>query len=198
MKPLIANVAANSLTCHVREADANLLILLPQLLPRLSLNLRNSGPMANLFLISHLKPPGKERQMRGLQPRTPVPPLRQEAGKPVGPGARSRQNPFRIAHDPPKTKLVLSQNRNPYRTQLHTIVDYCTVSGYDKQVMADTVRTQVLMSREEAERFESYCRERGFKKSTLIARLIREHLSVERFKPQQELFKTFGEGRLPR
>jgi hypothetical protein len=60
--------------------------------------------------------------------------------------------------------------------------------------MADIVRTQVLMPREEAERFETYCRERGFKKSTLIARLIRDHLSAERFKPQKELFKTSGEG----
>ena len=43
------------------------------------------------------------------------------------------------------------------------------------------------MSREEAERFESYCQERGFKKSTLIARLIREHLDQERYRPQREL-----------
>jgi hypothetical protein len=50
------------------------------------------------------------------------------------------------------------------------------------------------MSPEEAERFESYCRERGFKKSTLIARLIREHLSEEQFRPQRELFKVSGEG----
>ena len=72
------------------------------------------------------------------------------------------------------------------------------MGGYNKWVMADTVRTQVLMSREEAERFESYCRERGFKKSPLIARLIREHLSEERFRPQQELFKISEEGRVPR
>jgi hypothetical protein len=50
------------------------------------------------------------------------------------------------------------------------------------------------MSREEAERFENYCRELGFKKSTLIARLIREHLSEERFRPQHELFKNSREG----
>ena len=60
--------------------------------------------------------------------------------------------------------------------------------------MADTVRTQVLMSREEAERFENYCRERGFKKSTLIARLVRDHLSEEQFNPQRELFKDSREG----
>jgi len=54
--------------------------------------------------------------------------------------------------------------------------------------MADGTRIQVLMSREEAERFEGYCHERGFKKSTLIARLIREHLDREEFRPQRELF----------
>jgi len=56
--------------------------------------------------------------------------------------------------------------------------------------MADPVRVQVLMSREESERFEAYCHERGFKKSTLIARLIREHLAGEHFAQQQELFKS--------
>ena len=37
------------------------------------------------------------------------------------------------------------------------------------------------MREEEAERFEAYCRDRGFKKSTLIARLIREFLDKEQF-----------------
>lgn len=55
--------------------------------------------------------------------------------------------------------------------------------------MADPVRVQVLMSHEEAERFEAYCLDRGFKKSTLIARLIREHLAQEQFRSQQELFR---------
>jgi hypothetical protein len=61
--------------------------------------------------------------------------------------------------------------------------------------MADPVRVQVLMSREEAERFEAYCHERGFKKSTLIARLIREHLAEEHFTQQQELFGQSAEVR---
>lgn len=56
--------------------------------------------------------------------------------------------------------------------------------------MTDSVRVQVLMSRQEAERFEAYCHERGFKKSTLIVRLIREHLAQEHFTQQQELFKS--------
>jgi hypothetical protein len=41
------------------------------------------------------------------------------------------------------------------------------------------VRVQVLMQPEEALRFEHYCARRGHKKSTLIARLIREHLEQE-------------------
>jgi len=54
--------------------------------------------------------------------------------------------------------------------------------------MAEAVRVQVLMSPEEAERFERYCREKGHKKSTLIARLVRDHLDREQFRPQRELF----------
>jgi hypothetical protein len=37
----------------------------------------------------------------------------------------------------------------------------------------------VLLSDEEFERFEAYCRDRGFKKSTLIARLVRQYLDLE-------------------
>ena len=47
--------------------------------------------------------------------------------------------------------------------------------------MADLVRVQVLFPQEEAERFNAYCREKGFKKSPLIARLVREHLNREAF-----------------
>ncbi len=54
--------------------------------------------------------------------------------------------------------------------------------------MADLVRVQVLIPKDEADRFAAYCSDRGFKKSPLIARLIREHLDGEGFHPQQELF----------
>jgi hypothetical protein len=64
--------------------------------------------------------------------------------------------------------------------------------------MTDHVRIQVLMPRNEADRFEEYCRERGFKKSTLMVRLVRDHLEQEKFKPQHELFEASGEGRKPR
>ena len=45
--------------------------------------------------------------------------------------------------------------------------------------MTEPSRIQVLLAKTEAERFEAYCRRQGFKKSTLIARLVREHLDKE-------------------
>ncbi|MEF2074590.1 hypothetical protein [Consotaella aegiceratis] len=54
--------------------------------------------------------------------------------------------------------------------------------------MADPVRVQVLMPRVEADRFDAYCRAKGYKKSPLIARLVREHLDREGFNPQPDLF----------
>ena len=48
-------------------------------------------------------------------------------------------------------------------------------------------KISVLLEGEEYERFEHYCKARGHKKSTLIARLIREHLAGERFELQRAL-----------
>ena len=52
--------------------------------------------------------------------------------------------------------------------------------------MADQVRIQVLMSKAERDRFDAYCQEKGYKKSPLIARLIREHLGRENFRSQPD------------
>jgi metal-responsive CopG/Arc/MetJ family transcriptional regulator len=60
--------------------------------------------------------------------------------------------------------------------------------------MSEPVRIQVLIATDEAERFDSYCRERGFKKSTLIARLVREYLDSEQYWPQKRLFDAQQEG----
>ena len=54
--------------------------------------------------------------------------------------------------------------------------------------MADLVRVQVLMPRPEADRFDAFCRKKGYKKSPLIARLVREYLDRETFDPQPDLF----------
>lgn len=48
-------------------------------------------------------------------------------------------------------------------------------------LMSGTVRVQVLMQPQDADLFERYCADRGHKKSTLIARLVREHLEREGF-----------------
>lgn len=56
-------------------------------------------------------------------------------------------------------------------------------------VMPQTARVHVLLPNSQAERFDAYCRTKGHKKSTLIARLIREHLDRERFDVQPNLFK---------
>jgi metal-responsive CopG/Arc/MetJ family transcriptional regulator len=40
-------------------------------------------------------------------------------------------------------------------------------------------KISVLLSPDEYDRFDNYCRERGFKKSTLIARLVRQYLDLE-------------------
>lgn len=47
--------------------------------------------------------------------------------------------------------------------------------------MSEVARVQVLLQLGEAERFERFCHVQGYKKSTLIARLIREHLDREEF-----------------
>jgi hypothetical protein len=48
------------------------------------------------------------------------------------------------------------------------------------------LKVSVLLTREELDRLEQYCVQRGYKKSTLIARLIRDHLDREQFRIQGE------------
>jgi hypothetical protein len=45
--------------------------------------------------------------------------------------------------------------------------------------MPTIARVHVLLPGDEAERFSIYCSRNGFKKSTLIARLVREYLERE-------------------
>lgn len=58
--------------------------------------------------------------------------------------------------------------------------------------MASTIKISVLLPKEEAERFDEYCRREGYKKSTLVARLIREHLDKHAFHVQADFFKDGG------
>ena len=43
------------------------------------------------------------------------------------------------------------------------------------------VKISVLLAPQEALRLGAYCKQKGFKKSSLLARLVREHLDVEQF-----------------
>ena len=54
--------------------------------------------------------------------------------------------------------------------------------------MTKLAKISVLVPATEARRFEAYCAETGHKKSTLIVRLIREHLDKERFQFQGSLY----------
>ena len=51
----------------------------------------------------------------------------------------------------------------------------------------DKTKITVILGSEEFERFGAYCAAQGFKKSTLIARLIRELLDREQFQIQRKL-----------
>ena len=50
-----------------------------------------------------------------------------------------------------------------------------------------TRSVSVLLTEEEFDRFERFCTEQGHKKSTLIARLVREHLDSQHFGMQGNL-----------
>jgi macrodomain Ter protein organizer (MatP/YcbG family) len=77
---------------------------------------------------------------------------------------------------------------------LHGKLDQCgklrkTAHFGGKVRMAEhSAKISVLLDPAEANRFDAYCRSRGFKKSTLIARLIRDHLDSEKFDSQTSLF----------
>ena len=56
-------------------------------------------------------------------------------------------------------------------------------------------KVTVLFDQEELQRFDAYCRERGYKKSTLIARLVRQYLDLEGFGVARDNpFNRFGRG----
>ena len=80
---------------------------------------------------------------------------------------------------------------------MHKSLDYYAVHSPDwgmpdSDAAAKRQKISVLLEADEADRFEAYCVEKGFKKSTLIARLIREYLDRERFGMQGRLFSGRG------
>lgn len=57
-----------------------------------------------------------------------------------------------------------------------------------KTEMRSRQKVSVLLPHEEAHRFEAYCEEYGYKKSTLIARLVRDFLNRENYPTQQRFY----------
>lgn len=55
-------------------------------------------------------------------------------------------------------------------------------------------RLTVILTCEEEARFEAYCRINAYKKSTLVARLIREHMDREGFEQQISLLPIDASG----
>ncbi len=49
-------------------------------------------------------------------------------------------------------------------------------------------KISVLLEPDEYDRFEGFCRDRGYKKSTLISKLIRDLLESENYASQRPLF----------
>ena len=49
------------------------------------------------------------------------------------------------------------------------------------------MRVSVILNDTDSQRFNAYCEKHGYKKSTLICRLIREHMENENFTFQPEL-----------
>jgi hypothetical protein len=49
-------------------------------------------------------------------------------------------------------------------------------------------KISVLLTDAEDTRFSAYCEEKGYKKSTLVARLIRDYLNKEGYGIQDKLF----------
>ena len=56
------------------------------------------------------------------------------------------------------------------------------------------MRITVLLSDDEAKKFEAYCEKLGHKKSPLIRRLIREHMDENGFQLQNEMFPANEKG----
>jgi len=61
--------------------------------------------------------------------------------------------------------------------------------------MVDKAKISVVLQPQEFDRFDAFCRAQGYKKSTLIVRLIRELMDREGFATQTSL--PFGESRTP-
>lgn len=70
---------------------------------------------------------------------------------------------------------------------VRTCVHFCAQSFTTTSKSENTMKVSVILPDDDALRFEHYCKSKGFKKSTLIVRLIREHIDNENFVVEQPL-----------
>jgi metal-responsive CopG/Arc/MetJ family transcriptional regulator len=69
--------------------------------------------------------------------------------------------------------------------------EYTGASSQGAPLLDDRQKISVVLSTAELDRFNSYCTEKGHKKSTLIRRLVREHLERESYHaPEREENRT--------
>lgn len=61
------------------------------------------------------------------------------------------------------------------------------IYAYDCAQGEVAMRISVILPEPDSTRFQAYCDQNGYKKSTLICRLIREHLENENFALQSEM-----------
>ena len=108
--------------------------------------------------------------------------------------APARNAPKRNAN--PSQAILPTQRPGQYDTHNCTLVGTIVLLDEKSSTLTaclviwcavNTTRISVLLTQDEFDRFESYCESFGHKKSTLIARLIREHLDRQGFAHQESL-----------
>ena len=52
------------------------------------------------------------------------------------------------------------------------------------------MKISVVLTPEDFERYQGYCEEKGFKKSTLISRLVRDHMDAAGYQLQRPLLMS--------
>ena len=69
---------------------------------------------------------------------------------------------------------------------LITQLTFCALLHTITQMSDSTAKISVILDDELYELFDAYCKQKGHKKSTLVAKLIRDHLASEGFAVQSE------------
>ena len=99
----------------------------------------------------------------------------------IGPcGLRCGQLVTTIDRNCPPINNILKVHRTAH---LHSLVSRCTLLWG-----LDMPRISVLLTDDEFALFQQYCDEQGHKKSTLVAKLIRDLVERERVVGQRQLF----------